>query len=72
MTRIDKIHLSVLFIGFVIGFGFVPEVRNEFGEIIPSAEIITETQPDPNPVPNRSSQKPKSFAILNQKQKWNQ
>jgi len=71
---IKYIHLSVLAIGFVIGFGFVPEVRDEFFEIAavgnPNPKQI---EPDtrPEPMPNRHQWIPNAVAILPKtKTKW--
>lgn len=59
---ITKIHLFVLTIGFVIGFGFVPEVRQEFSNMMPKTETCPHS--DPKPIPDETRYVPKQFAIL--------
>jgi hypothetical protein len=64
---IKYIHLSVLAIGFVIGFGFVPEVRTEFHEIV--SAMITESDSGTDRVPAPTEYKPRPFAIITKNEK---
>lgn len=63
MTKIIfKIHLFVLAIGFIVGFGFVPEVRTELSNIM--SDMIPKRETRPEPVPNRHEFVPEPVAIL--------
>jgi hypothetical protein len=67
-TRTIKyIHLSVLAIGFVIGFGFVPEVRTEFKQIM--SEMVTDTNSGTDDVPMPKEYNPRPIAIITKNEK---
>lgn len=70
------IHSIIMSIGFVIGFGFVPQTRSEFSDIVNNIIIETQTDPftdsNPDQTPPISNFAPKTVAILpKNKQKWN-
>lgn len=66
---IKIVHVSVLLIGFVIGFGFVPRVKEQFLELV-SIPKTYKAVPD-DETPQRPIEFPKAYAIIQKNEnKW--
>ena len=66
---IKIVHVSVLMIGFVIGFGFVPRVKEEFLELVSIPRTYKATPDDEKP--KQPIEFPKAYAIIQKNEnKW--